>query len=419
MQRESIAQAIADLDAWLQTMRQPGGYGGPVTHWWQHRMQYTGPGLDWRYEGILIGYATLYEKTGQTVWLDRLEAAVTDLVEGQRPDGSFRASRFELNPGTLGTPHEAAAALGLLFAAPILSEPPTAVSVATRNLRRLIDALWDGTGFNDRPDSRERVPNKLATLAHALMLAAERTGDESYLPYARACLDDVLRFQEAGGELAGAVHQYAPGCETGDDRFFPYYAARCVPPLAKAAQVFGNDRYAAAASAVLGFLAGTMAEDGSWPQVVYRDGRRAAWPRWYAGVADILLAFHTMAKPPPAAALERLLNSQLASGAFRTATGFASRATQRPPSGVDDVRDALTVVGWNDKTLRLLADLHEGMLPAANVRSATIETTVGTRSATLVDAQDHLAIDHAATGLYHWAKTEPWARVADTTLVTR
>lgn len=419
MQRETIAQAVANLDAWLQTMRQPGGYGGPVTHWWQHRLQYAGPGLDWRYEGILIGYATLYRKTGQSVWRERLQAAVTDLVEGQRPDGSFRASRFELNPGTLGTPHEAAAALGLLFAAPVLSEPPLAVSVATRNLRHLIDALWDGTGFNDRPNSRERVPNKLATLAHALMLAAERTGDESYLPYARACLEDVLRFQEAGGELAGAVHQYAPGCETGDDRFFPYYAARCVPPLAKAAQVFDDDRYAAAASAVLEFLAGTMAEDGSWPQVVYRGGRRAEWPRWYAGVADILLAFHTMAKPIPITTLTRLLGAQLDSGAFRTATGFASRATQRPPSGVDDVRDVLPVVGWNDKALRLLADLHEGDLPAATVRDTAIKTVVGTRSATLVDSRDQLAIDHAGAGLYHWTKSEPWARVADHTLVAR
>jgi hypothetical protein len=60
--------ALADLDAWLQTIHQPRGYAGPVAHWWQNRYRYTGPGLDWRYEGILIGYSLLYQKTGELRW---------------------------------------------------------------------------------------------------------------------------------------------------------------------------------------------------------------------------------------------------------------------------------------------------------------------------------------------------------------
>ena len=417
--KHDVGAAIANLDAWLQTMRQPGGYGGPVVHWWQNRMQYTGPGLDWRYEGILIGYATLHKKTGHSIWLDRLQAAVDDLATGQRSDGSFRASRFELNPGALGTPHEAAASFGLLVAASELPKPSVAVETAVRNLRHLIDVLWDGTGFNDRPHSRERVPNKLATLAHALMLATERTGDETFLPYARACLEDVLRFQEHQGELDGAIHQYAPGADSGDDRFFPYYNARCVPPLVKGAEQFGDERYLAAAHAVLSFLRRTMTEDGSWPQVVYRGGPRAKWPRWYAGVADVLLAFHMLDEPIPTAAMNRLLSSKLSSGAFRTARGFSSQATQRQPAEPEDVRDALPVVGWNDKPLRLMAVLSNGMIAPASVAAAEVPIDVRGEPAVLRDTDSQIAIERSGVALYDWRKSQPWARVPYEALMPR
>ena len=48
-----LGSAVANLDAWLDTMRSPDGYGGPVAHWWQNCLQFTGAGLDWRYEGII------------------------------------------------------------------------------------------------------------------------------------------------------------------------------------------------------------------------------------------------------------------------------------------------------------------------------------------------------------------------------
>jgi hypothetical protein len=63
-----IGRAVASLDAWFETMRGPDGYGGPVAHWWQDCLHFTGAGLDWRYEGIIAGYLNLFERTGQTVW---------------------------------------------------------------------------------------------------------------------------------------------------------------------------------------------------------------------------------------------------------------------------------------------------------------------------------------------------------------
>lgn len=150
--QEQIAQALANLEAWLETMRQPGGYGGPVCHWWQHRLRYTGPGHDWRYEGILVGYFQLWQKTGDRYYREKLNRAAFDLLEGQLPDGRYLASRFELNPGTLGTPHEAAATLGLLLALPGLDDPERALAAAGRNLDNLIAQLYlpEEKAYRDR-----------------------------------------------------------------------------------------------------------------------------------------------------------------------------------------------------------------------------------------------------------------------------
>jgi uncharacterized protein YyaL (SSP411 family) len=407
-----LAQTLANLEGWLQTMRQVGGYGGPVSHWWQNRFSYTGPGLDWRYEGILSGYALLLEKTGAPKWCVALQQAAADLLAGQEPDGSYRASCFERNPGTLGTPHEAAATLGLLRALPHLDREKV-LRVARRNLDNLITQLWDGTGFSDKPGISGRVPNKLATLAQALMTYCDVSGDNTYLPYARAALEDVLQFQVGKGHHTGAVHQYAPDNCKGDGRFFPYYAARCVPPLLQGSQLFQEPRYRETAERIGRFLEDTMKPEGSWIQIAYRGGGTAAWPRWLAGCADILLAYHSLGKPIPGVALERLLSSQLPSGGFPTAQGFAYRDSFTR-FGTPDYRDVTPVVGWNDKVFRLLAELLEPgtPLPAAVVTEAQLSVRASGQPATLHEDSASLTLTSAQGGvLYLWFKDEPWARV--------
>lgn len=407
-----IAQALAELDAWLQTMRQAGGYGGPVAHWWQNRYRYAGPGLDWRYEGLLSGYAVLRSKTAQPKWCTRLHCAAEDVRAGQLAEGSYSASRFELNPGDLGTPHEAAATLGLLRAAGHLGDREALLGVAKRNLDNLIAKLWDGGGFNDRPGVPGRVPNKLATLAQALMSYAEASGEEDYLPYAKAALEDTLRFQVAGGRWRGAIHQYAADTRRGDGRFFPYYAARCVPALVQASTLFHDLRYRRAAEQILAFLEATRAADGSWPQVVYRVGR-ADWPRWLAGSADILLAYVSLSELLPEAALERLLESQHPNGSFPTAQGFSSQLGQGAPGPVPDYRDVTPVVGWNDKVLRLLAELlvPGSTVPEAEVREFTTSVSVEGVPATFYESAHSMSI-YSLRGevFYAWAKDKPWAQ---------
>lgn len=391
-----LAQALAGLEAWLQTLRQPGGYAGPVAHWWSNRFRYTGPGLDWRYEGILAGYALLLKKTGEARWRERLEQAAADVLGGQNPDGTYKASRFELNPGPLGTPHEAAATLGLLLALEGLPDPGAALRAARRNLDALIARLY----LPEEKAFRDRVPNKLCTLAQALLAYAEASGEEPYLEYARRALEQALRYQVREGFLRGATHQYAPTPQAGDERFFPYYQARCVPPLAEGARVLGEGRYFEAAHAVLEFVERTR-EGANWPMVLYPSGRRGEL-RFLAGMADVLLAYRRLGRPLPAEPLGALLAAQYPSG------GFPTFFMARP-----DHRAATAVAGWNDKVFRLLAELlpSGAPLPPARAAPAEVRVWVEGKEARMLETPELLRFERKGAVLYEWAKPEPWARV--------
>ena len=410
LQQSHLAKAVVNLDAWLQTMRQESGYGGPVAHWWQDQFLYTGPGLDWRYEGILVGYTELLQKTGNPLWLERIKKAQDDLIRGQMESGSYMMSEFERNPGTLGTPHEAAASLGLLKSYQITRDERVLIT-ARRNLSNLVKMLWDPQkrGFNDRPGIPGRVPNKLATFGHALCVLSEQTHEDQWLDYAKAAIDDVLRFQVLNGPFRGAIHQYAPDTEHGDERFFPFYNARCVEPLIVAAEVFGHEQYLEAAHDIIRFLQRSMTPEGQWPQICYLSGQRAEYPRWIAGTADILHAFHVMQDSLPQQGLKRLLDSQLPSGGFPTGIGFARKTNRYAPLDPPDYRDITPVTGWNDKVLRLLValtpsstdDLSE---PRTKSYSRTVsmegKTIVFTETANLLGYGDHVTLN----------KSESWAR---------
>lgn len=421
---QELASRTANLLAWLHTMRQKGGYGGPVAHWWQNRFRYTGVGLDWRYEGILTGCALLASKTGDVTRFRALaERAVQDLRDGQFDNGHFRASRFEINPDSPGTPHEAAASLGILHALPLVTDPEAALDCAKRNVDALIRDLWDDTrqGFNDGLNSVGSVPNKLATFAQTLMTLAEVSEDERYLEYAKAALADVLNYQNPDG----TIHQYAAGAQDGDGRFFPYYNARCVPPLVMAAKVLDDRQYEQAAQGVLEFLQRTMHEDGAWSQIIYTGGSQARWARWYAGTADTLLAYHAAGEPLPAVALTRLLDAQLASGGFMTAEGFAAQISQRYQVGARlNHRDVLPVAGWNDKVLRLLATLLPAgtPLPEATPQDVNVAIKVGRTDALFEETSQFMRISEQKNPdniLYDWKKSAPWAHVVHFPLEVR
>ena len=118
---------------------------------------------------------------------------------------------LEMNPGTLGTPHEAAASLGVIYAMPYLYRPEFAASAVKRNVANLINKLWDPSAdaFDDRPGVRSRVPNKLATMTVALIELAKLSGDAKLLPYAKHALGRSAHISSGLGCQRGSS---APVC---------------------------------------------------------------------------------------------------------------------------------------------------------------------------------------------------------------
>jgi hypothetical protein len=280
-----------------------------------------------------------------------------------------------------------------------------ALLTARRNLDHQIRQLWDGErqGFNDRPGVPGRVPNKLATLAECLIRCHELCGDEQYLYYAVRSLETVLAYQLP----SGAVHQYGPGALSGDEKLFPFYNARCVPPLLRGAAATGARRYRDGALGIVSFLESAMRADGSWDQIVYRTGGRTASPRWLAGAADILRACACARKPVPELAMSRLLAAQLESGGFQTADGFARLGRRSGHGRLPVFQDVLPVAGWNDKVFRWLAEiLPHGAAITPGAWTDANRPVVGGRYRETADAIELVAMD--GTRLFFWRKRDPW-----------
>ena len=424
------AQRVADLDAWLETMRGPDGYGGPVAHWWQSCLSYTRAGLDWRYEGIISGYLTLWARTGEPRWAARARRAGDDLRRGLLPSGNFRHSCFEQNPYAGGTPHEAAADLGLLRLAAAMRgagqgdwEPYA--QAAETNLRcYYIDRLWDEAAgsFRDSPAVPSLVPNKVCTLAEALFAWAGLRGTaEPVERYALPALRSVVALQLSGPEqLAGAIPQNTIGGEV-IEACYPYYIARCIPALLLAHAHTHDERWAAAAVATGTFVARHIDGDGLLPQVIYPRGLRRSlnrYPQWIAPLGDVLRALDLL-RPlgfePDTSAMEAALRAgQLPSGGFATARGFAGQIDQRyDPAAPPDFRDNLPVAGWCDKAFAWLAGRVPEGRPLPEPRTAEVELDCrirGTQSAWR-ETEEAMTLSAGPRTLYHWRKGEPWAGI--------
>ena len=408
-------------------MRSADGYGGPVVHWWQNCLQYTGAGLDWRYEGIILGYLNLYERTHQRNWLIKAVRAGDDLVRGQLAVGNYRNSCFELNPYPGGTPHEAAADIGLLALAECLrhENDPAAdkyLSAARRNIDNYyIGVLWDSEAslFRDNPKTLSFVPNKAATLTEALFRLAASSGDERYITqYALPTLQTLLDCQ-----VNGAVYQNMLRGKI-VHKYFPYYVARCVPALVLGYTYTAEERYAEAARNALAWVLNQRTPDGGFIQVVYEGGRRNVYQQWVAAIGDIL----SIARQSHAVGFDvDVTNSHLwllrglqPSGGCATARGFGAQISQRAPGTLPDFRDILPVCGWVDKAFRYLTGLVQEDAAINGETLVPFETTCLLRGKVRRYREDNTSI--TLTGpqnsvIYHWRKGESWARVCGAELL--
>lgn len=356
-----IARALAGIDAWLEGMRGPDGYTGPVAHWWETNLRFTGPLFDWRYEGIIDGYRTLYVKTGSEMFLERAKRAAEDVLAAQLPDGRFRSSSFQFGPIPGGTPHEAAVDVGLLLLARTMREHGLAgheryQTAAQENLERYwLGVLWTGQGFMDQPYNPVLVANKHATLLEALLEYSDVTGRDVG-EFTAACLRVIHSAYVWYGPQAGGIVHLGIGPS---NLAVSIYTARAMNGILSY-YLRGRD------SALLPILEGGTAflrrlltnEGVAWG--MYESGSMAMNPQVIAGAGDVLRFFLRGAKIGLRTedASERLtailLGAQSPTGGLPTARGFAAKGLAEP-SRVLDVRDVLPVVGWVDKTFRALA----------------------------------------------------------------
>ncbi|HUT61204.1 MAG TPA: hypothetical protein VNA25_25425 [Phycisphaerae bacterium] len=422
----SIERAILRLDTWLDTMRTPAGYGGPVVHWWQDCLHFTGAGLDWRYEGIILGYLNLYERTGDDLWLAKARRAGDDLVRGQLASGNYRNSSFEVNPYAGGTPHEAACDVALLCLARVLKEAADPAwqgyaAAAAKNLHGfIIGVLWDGERqtFRNAPGDPAFVPNKAATIVEALLAWSALSGDEGLAAcYARPTLEAIVACQmlAPGDPLDGGIPQRVDK-EHADGRYFPFYIARCVPALVQGAALFGDERYQDAARAVVAFLRCHRRPDGSFPQVIYANSRVNRYPQWVAGAADILRALDLVDDGGGDGSREATLNWLLAGlqgPSPRTAHGFAAQVSQARPPALPDFRDLLGVAGWGDKAFRYLAGLVTPSSLTLTPGNTIIYVPCLFQGSEALYREDDGRIEVRRGGelLYRWRKGTAWAKV--------
>jgi hypothetical protein len=406
-----------------------------VVHWWQNCFHYAGVGLDWRYEGIILGYLNLFEATGEERWFEKAKRAADDIVNGQLPNGNFRQSSFELNPYPGGTPHEACCDIALLRLAEVMircNRPnwDGYVNSASANIFNFyVDRLWDEAKHTcyDDPSKEFIVPNKIGSLAEALILLSELTDEIPLIDsYALPCLNLILAHQVRGGRLDGAISQYSwRGRPT--PRFFPFYTARCVPGLIAGYKQTGQYRYIEAAERAVGFIVRFRCDDGSFPQVIYENGKINRFPQWIAATGDILRAMQMVPLGRQdiqvAPTLRWLVERQDVNGTFPTAYGFGSQVSQRCPDTLPDFRDILPVCGWADKSFRFLTGLmlgsQVGANPELNGFQADLESPVrkecllGKRRVTYSEGPTTMELRDRDEILFHWKKKTAWAEVSD------
>lgn len=425
VETEHLVRALAGLDAWLESMRGPDGYGGPIAHWWESNFLYTGALYDWRYEGVIEGYHELYLRTGQSAFLDRATRAAGDLLPRQLPDGRWRRSSFQFGPVAGGTPHEAGLDLALLRLARTLrglgrgEEGDAYVHAARANIEGYwIGQLWNGRGFQDQPYNASLVANKHATLLEALVELETLTGAD-FGSYIGRCAEVVMGAQvRRGPQRGGTVH-----LGIGPSRLaIPIYTARSMNGLMSFLDRTGDPRAAAAVREAADFLL-RLTTPGGVLWGIYGTGRTARNPLMVAGAGDVLrclLRIRERDLAPVDAGVRTLTNllleAQSPAGGLPTARGFAAKALGRPTPQTE-LRDVLPVVGWVDKAFRALClalPLGSQVSPG-DVRPYEVPVMWRGQRRTFRETAESFSVtaDRGSVSLYHWIKGEPSPRVYD------
>jgi hypothetical protein len=411
-----IPDSIARLDAWLDTMRSAQGYGGPVSHWWDSLLFYCGAQLDWRYEGILCGYINLYRRTNDPRWLAKAARACDDLVAGQDADGAFWNSSFEHGPEKGGTPHEAAACIGLLetVSAMRADRPSAYLECADRSIDRAIRLLWNGAGFQDQAYNPVLVANKNATMLEALLLY-QHTARIDVARYIDAAAQVVIAAQVAEGVRAGAtIHRGTFDYQIS----FGIYTARCVGAICRLMESDPRREYRLFVTGAARYLETLITTAGTLFGH-YADERLIQSPRWIAPSGDLLRALISarawieVDENKIAALAQMIVAAQTPGGGIPTSYGLFARGAVKSPHGLPGFRDVLPVAGWCDKSFRALTMLGAA---ADSAPLAPYETACIWRGVECIFSEDRAAMilkTLQGKTLFHWIKGEMYPAIME------
>lgn len=371
MNSHHLAQQVGKQITWLESWKQPRGYGGPVIHYWKNSTCYTGPGLDWRYEGIIISYIHLFEKTKQEKFLQCAREAGDHLIHGQLPEGQFVHSGFDGNPsGPVGSmPHDTAASIGLMRLASVLRSRNSpqwkgCYVAAKKNLAFHLKYLYDPSTrlfFQTFPSldyRRHLVSNKHATLAELLVLCYGMDKNKKYLRLAERCVQFVMS-QQDHGKFKGAIHQ-----TNKNPSYISVYMARCVSGLMAMYDATKKTRHLESALEAIEFLKKMAAPEGGF-YFGWRDMDNELYqykyPQFVAGAGDILRAFllvKSHKKYPLDKHLDWIDSHAHKHGGVWTSIGMDAKDKKMEKKIKEPCwNDVVPVVGWNDKILRLRVEL--------------------------------------------------------------
>jgi hypothetical protein len=361
----NIYRSILKLDSWLQSMRTNSGYTGPICHWWDSSFIYCGVGIDWRYEGIILGYVDLFKRTNDYLWLNRALMAGNDVIKNQLNSKNFLNSSFQYGPFEGGTPHEASVDVALLELAKLLKENDNPIwksyfKAAEDNIQEyLIGKLWNLKGFMEQPWDSTLVPNKNATTIEALILYSELSGKD-VSKFVLNAADVVINNQILeDGRFGGTVHT-----GTGPHQLsIGIYTARCISGISRLYDLTQNEKYLKFIDYAAIYLQNLIFNNKIFFGH-YKNNHLIKSPQFISPSGDILRAL-LIAKTHGISVnntkismlIDTLLINQDEAGGFRTAHGFSHKGSTKEYTGLPEFRDILPVVGWNDKILRAFSML--------------------------------------------------------------
>lgn len=415
---QKISNAVAGIESWLETISNPRGYCGPVVAREAVSMRYCGPGFDWRYEGLLDAQATLFKSSADERYLDRMESDLEAICSAQLCDGSFRNSYFEFNPCEGGMPYEPAMLAATCRAAIVLRDAGRALPADLENVldrfveRRLVRNLWSRLlrTFNDWMQSDFKfysaasVATCIEMLAECSRLGVEVDGLNEYIEQAA---DSLLLLQIEKGAALGGV----PISNREDAPATVWSTARALVGLDWAARNTGSEKYQTGLEKGLQFIGSRLSAERATGSYLSGENHSARRALIFGELANSLNAVGRIGRLKDLDLdhwLSLILDEQRPSGAFKTASGFGSRA------GTLDWRDCLPVCGWIAQIYAYLARFHSGTLGSFSAQPWSTDVMVAGQRAVFEESErSFLLRDSKNKQIYFWEKGASWAKRCD------